>query len=187
MSPEIFHLGWFIKAPNGGRGRPPHAPCASICPRAAPVFRARRNAFVYRILRSAYEKGRALGLMSGGWWLLPGGQAVGHSPARRSSRNFRHLPPTGRGRAWHLNPRPRALGSRGTSVTVRFNRFFYHIGMQHSHMGMPVLFLSPAVVVVVAAAAAVVAAAADVADTGARTRTWRGVWERGKWVARSKC
>ena len=35
--------------------------------------------------------------------------------------------------------------------------------------------------VVVAAAAAVVAAAADVADAGARTRTWRGEWERGNW------
>ena len=42
-------------------------------------------------------------------------------------------------------------------------------------------------VVVVAAAAAVVAAAAAVSDAGARTRIWRGEWERRKWVARSKC
>ena len=42
-------------------------------------------------------------------------------------------------------------------------------------------------VVVVVAASTVVAAAADVADAGTRTRTWRGEWERGKWVARSKC
>ena len=37
------------------------------------------------------------------------------------------------------------------------------------------------------AAVVVVAAATVVADAGARTRTWRCEWERGKWVARSKC
>lgn len=106
---------------------------------ARPVFRARRNEFIDRILRSAYAKGRARGLVSGGWWLLPGGQAVGHGPPRRSSRNFRHLSPTGRGRARHLNPRSRALGSRGTSVTIRFNRMFHHMRTQYSHMRIPVL------------------------------------------------
>ena len=111
---------------------------------ARPVFRARRNAFIDRILRSAYAKGRARGLVSGGWWLLPGGQAVGHDPPRRSSRNFRHLSPTGRGRARHLNLRSHALGSRGTSVTIRFNRMFYHMRIQHSHMRMPVLISSRA-------------------------------------------
>ena len=33
LKADISDLGRFIKAPNGGRG-PPHAPCASICPRA---------------------------------------------------------------------------------------------------------------------------------------------------------
>ena len=41
---------------------------------------------------------------------------------------------------------------------------------------------SAAVVAAVVVAAVVVAAAADVADAGARTRTWGGEWETGNWA-----
>ena len=50
--------------------------------------------------------------------------------------------------------------------------------------------ITPRYLRILPAAAAVVAAAvgvARIADAGARARTWRGEWERGKWVARSKC
>ena len=73
------------------------------------VFCAQRNAMLDRIPRSMYAKGRARGLLSIGWWLLLGGRALGREPPHQPSSNSQYLPPTARGRAWHLDPRSHAL------------------------------------------------------------------------------
>ena len=93
---------------------------------ARSVFRARRNAFIDRILRSAYAKGRARGLVSGGWWLLPGGQAAGHDflvDRAATFGTFHQQAEVERDTLIRGHAR-RVLAVR--SATIRFNRMFRH-------------------------------------------------------------
>ena len=105
---EIFDLGRFRAKGTEWWGRT-ISRTIRVRLSARMVFCAQRNAMLDRIPRSMYAKGRARGLLSIGWWLLLGGRALGREAPHQPSSNSQYLPPTARGRAWHLDPRSHAL------------------------------------------------------------------------------